>query len=177
MARKPSLHTDVSHETKAKFRAAALRYGCANEAQFMRVLIDHVLKNEPATGPVCGQSAGKRVQVKIGLTPEENASVVQLAQSHGAVRTTWIVNLIRAHITREPQFVAPEIDALMESNRQVAAIGRNLNQIARHLNLNPNACYPISVESIIALAQELREHRTSVARLLEANLNRWGLPK
>jgi hypothetical protein len=31
-------------------------------------------------------------------------------------------------------------DALMESNRQLAAIGRNLNQIARHLHFNPNAC-------------------------------------
>jgi hypothetical protein len=29
-----------------------------------------------------------------------------------------------------------EVDGLMESNRQLAAIGRNLNQIARHLNLN-----------------------------------------
>jgi hypothetical protein len=177
MARKPSLHTDVSHETKAKFQAAALRYGCANEAQFMRVLIDHVLKNEPVTGPSSERPARERVQVKIGLTPEENASVVQLALSQGIVRTTWIVNLIRAHVTREPQFVQSEVDALMESNRQVAAIGRNLNQIARHLNLNPNACYPMTRESVAALAQQLGEHRTVVARLLDANLNRWGLPK
>jgi galactokinase len=92
-------------------------------------------------------------------------------------RTTWIVNLVRVHAFKEPQFVAAEIDALMESNRQLAAIGRNLNQIARNLNLDLNASYQVTLEAIEALAKDIKSHRGKVAALMEANLNRWGLPK
>jgi hypothetical protein len=176
MPKKPSLQTYVSKETKAKFAAAARSYGCDNEAQFLRVMIDHVLQNAPPVSAELRRAGGNRVQVNIGLTPDEHRQVVQLAGQQGIGRTTWIVNLIRAHVTREPQFAPLEVDGLMESNRQLAAIGRNLNQIARHLNLNLNASYPVS-EVIVELAQEIKQHRTKVAGLMDANLNRWGMPK
>lgn len=177
MPKKPALQTYVSEDTKAKFAAAARSYGCDNEAQFLRVMVDHVLADAAPVPDALPSGRGKRMQVNIGLTPDEHRHVVQLAGQQRIGRTTWIVNLIRAHLSREPQFAPHEVDALMESNRQLAAVGRNLNQIARHLHLNPNACYPVTTESFAALAEQIREHRSTIARLMEANLNRWGLAK
>jgi antitoxin component of RelBE/YafQ-DinJ toxin-antitoxin module len=175
MPKKRSLQTYVSEDIKAKFAAAAKQYGCGNEAQFLRVMVERVLQHDtPAVPPARG---GKRVQVNIGLTPEENCRVTELAARQVLPRTTWIVNLVRAHAFKEPQFVFAEIDALMESNRQLAAIGRNLNQIARNLNLDLNASYQVTLEAIEALANDIKLHRGKVAALMDANLNRWGLPK
>ncbi len=75
---------------------------------------------------------------------------------------------------RQPQFNAAETEALIQSNRQLAAIGRNLNQLAKTLNLDPNASYQVTVESIEALTADIKEHRRAVASMVQSNLNRWG---
>lgn len=175
-SKKPSLQTYVSEETKAKFAAAAKANGYANEAQLLRVMVDRALGNDPAPEPkppLLGQA--KRVQTNIGLTPDENHRVAELAAKQGVNRTTWIVNLIRAQTLREQQFSPAELDALMESNRQLAAIGRNLNQIARNLNLDLNAGRSVTVEAIETIAGEIKQHRRKVSTLMDANLNRWGI--
>ncbi|MFP3709699.1 plasmid mobilization relaxosome protein MobC [Paraburkholderia sp. SIMBA_009] len=175
-SKKPSLQTYVSEETKAKFAAAAMRYGCANEAQFLRVMVDRVLGEEqPAPPKPSLVERAKRAQVNIGLTPDENHRVAELAAKQGVNRTTWIVNLIRAQTLREQQFSPAELDALMESNRQLAAVGRNLNQIARNLNLDLNASRSVTVEAIETIASEIKQHRRRVSALMDANLNRWGI--
>ncbi|KVE37235.1 hypothetical protein WS68_03205 [Burkholderia sp. TSV86] len=176
MPRKPLLRTYVSEETKAKFAAAATKHGYANEAQLLRVVIDRVLGDEPAPPPrPVREAKPKRAQINIGLTPDEHYQVELRARQQGVNRTTWIVNLIRAHILREPQFSTAELDALMESNRQIAAIGRNLNQIARNINMDPNAMRSVTLEAIETLVADLKQHRAHVARVMDTNLDRWGL--
>jgi hypothetical protein len=63
---------------------------------------------------------------------------------------------------------------LRESNRQLAAIGRNLNQLVRALNSDARATNRITRAEIKTLAEQIEEHKTKVATLLEQNLNRWG---
>ncbi|WP_083452113.1 plasmid mobilization protein [Candidatus Burkholderia verschuerenii] len=178
MPRKPSLQTYVSEETKAKFAAAAKKHGYANEAQLLRVVIDRVIGDEPAPPPrPVREAKPKREQINIGLTPDEHYQVESRAKQQGVNRTTWIVNLIRAHVLREPQFSTAELDTLMESNRQIAAVGRNLNQIARNINMDPNAMRSVTLEAIETLVADLKQHRAHVARVMDTNLDRWGLDK
>lgn len=67
----------------------------------------------------------------------------------------------------------PEIDALGESNYQLLAIGRNLNQISR--KMNEGHYKPITVERIEALRQLIDKHTDTVSKAIRASLKRWHL--
>lgn len=169
-----ALQTRVSIETREAFKAAAEAHG-TSESQFLRVIIERVLRIEGSTREATKEPPkGKRVQINVGLSSDEAARVVMVAKQAGLSRVEWIVKLIRAHLFKAPQFGPTEVEALMDSNRQLAAVGRNLNQIAKTLNLDPNASYQVTVEAIQALADQIKQHRRTVAGLLDSNLNRWG---
>ncbi|WP_238966468.1 plasmid mobilization relaxosome protein MobC [Vibrio alginolyticus] len=67
-----------------------------------------------------------------------------------------------------------EIAALRESNRELAAIGRNLNQIARTLNIEFREGDRLKLEAVEALTARIEQHKDSVATLINKNMNRWN---
>ncbi|WP_041373121.1 plasmid mobilization relaxosome protein MobC [Xanthomonas citri] len=85
----------------------------------------------------------------------------------------WGVDAIRAGLTGEPQFGTKEVDALGESNYQLLAIGRNLNQIARRLNEGKSA--RVTVEQIKMLADRIDQHTKKVADAIRASQERWNI--
>jgi len=170
-----AIQTRVSPEVGQAFKALAEEHG-TSETRFLRLIIQRVLKTQPAVDVTTVEKQdGKRVQINVGLRSDEATMVVEAATTVGLTRVEWIVKLIRAHLLRQPQVTAVEVDALMESNRQLAAVGRNLNQIAKTLNLDPNASYQVTVDSIQKLAADIKAHRKVVSDLLDSNLNRWGV--
>lgn len=64
-----------------------------------------------------------------------------------------------------------EIDALGESNYQLLALGRNLNQIARRLNEGHYG--PITVNRIETLSRPIEKHTEVVSDAIRASLERW----
>ncbi|KVF13231.1 MULTISPECIES: plasmid mobilization relaxosome protein MobC [Burkholderia] len=171
-----TIRARVSRETKLKFAAAAQRHGCRSEAQLLRLMLDKVLHTEekPALSPTRkSRSAG--TQVNVLLTSEEHQLLTAAATGEGLRRTEWIVKLIRATLLRQPQFNRTEVDALAESSRQLAAIGRNLNQIARTLNMDPNASRSVTVERVETLSAEIKRHCALVAELTDASISRRSM--
>lgn len=168
-----TIRARVSRETKDKFAAAARRHGCRSEAQLLRLMLDKVLQAEPQPVMCRVRNPGTSgTQVNVLLTTEEHQSLSVAASEEGLRRTEWIVKLIRATLFQQPQFNRAEVDALSESSRQLAAIGRNLNQIARTLNTEPNASRSVTVERIEALSAEIKAHCALVAELTDASINR-----
>ncbi|HDR9053163.1 TPA: plasmid mobilization relaxosome protein MobC [Burkholderia vietnamiensis] len=67
-----------------------------------------------------------------------------------------------------------EVAALETSNYQLAAIGRNLNQLARALNANPALSAQRGRLIVIdALRREIDAHLKAVHDMQRANLERW----
>ncbi|MCK9714586.1 MULTISPECIES: hypothetical protein [Pseudomonas] len=66
-----------------------------------------------------------------------------------------------------------EIDALGESNYQLLALGRNLNQVARRLN--EGEYEPVTLERIEALSELIRKHTGVVSQAIRASLERWDI--
>ena len=115
-------------------------------------------------------SGGSRIQVN------SDATVVKtLASEQGFSVSKWVVALIRGHVTHRPQFGQHELDQLAQSNYQLVSIGRNLNQIARSLNTNPDDHSAYNVETIEALRDHIKAHTAKVSRLVAANTDRWKL--
>jgi hypothetical protein len=94
-----------------------------------------------------------------------------LAEKEGCSLQTWVVNVVRATLTRQPQVGMRELETLGESNYQLLAIGRNLNQIAKRLN--EGAPEQLTLREIRELKQQIDAHTGAVARAIRASVERW----
>ncbi|RMH94407.1 plasmid mobilization relaxosome protein MobC [Lysobacter pythonis] len=64
-----------------------------------------------------------------------------------------------------------ELQAVGESNNQLRAIGRNLNQIALMLNRGEQAG---DLSAVVArLVNEINQHTEKVHAVIRSNLERW----
>ncbi|MFP3925895.1 plasmid mobilization relaxosome protein MobC [Pseudomonas sp. W5-36] len=116
---------------------------------------------------------GPMQRFEILLTASEKAAINERAQIERCSMRRWIVDAIRIGLTLEPQFGMDEIDALGESNYQLLALGRNLNQIARRMN--EGGYEPVTAERIEALSRIIDNHTEKVSRAIRASIERWNL--
>ena len=116
-----------------------------------------------------------RHRLELRLTKSELMKISKLADAQGLSPNRWVAGLVRAHLTKQPQFGMVELTALTESNKALLSIGRNLNQIARRLNVGEGAAVPPRVEEIRHLSAYLKEHAMQVAGVMRANIDRWTL--
>ncbi|MDP4573465.1 plasmid mobilization relaxosome protein MobC [Pseudomonas sp. LPH60] len=114
-----------------------------------------------------------KLRFEILMTISEKSAVRERAQLERCSMRRWIIDAIRTGLTHEPQFGMAEIDALGESNYQLLALGRNLNQIARRLN--EGQYEPVTVERIEALSRLIDKHTDVVSGAIRASLERWSL--
>lgn len=110
---------------------------------------------------------------EILLTVSEREALEIRAKEAGSSVRQFIIDAVRATLTHEPQYSMKEIEILGESNYQLLAIGRNLNQIARRLN--EGKYEPVTVEQIEELSRSLRQHAKKVSDTIGANIERWNL--
>ena len=71
---------------------------------------------------------------RVRLHPEEDAALKQLAQTLNQTPSRVIRSLIRQAVTGGPDYFDAGVLEIRTAHRQLAAIGRNLNQLVRALN-------------------------------------------
>ncbi|MGE0643437.1 MAG: hypothetical protein AB7P24_07200 [Nitrospira sp.] len=64
---------------------------------------------------------------------------------------------------------------MARSNQQLLALGRNLNQIAKALNTDPQNRTGFRVEVIAELARVIQTHTKRVSDVLRGTVERWHL--
>ncbi len=131
---------------------------------------------EPDFRPIAAEQPEKiSVRKKVGLTRSEADRIEEIAAAEGFSSAKWIVALIRAQLTKTAQFGQSELEALTESSLRLVQIGRNLNQIARALNMFPDERHLYRVEMIEALSRVISEHTKHVSHQITANIARWRI--
>lgn len=113
-----------------------------------------------------------RTRIEIRLTQTELEWVEQRAAAFGMTGNRWIVALVRAQLTREPQFGVQEMRLLSDSNQHLAAISRWLGQLAREeraLNMEADLNNQFGV-----IRDQIDAHLRAVAAVIRANLDRWS---
>lgn len=114
--------------------------------------------------------------VKLLLTQDEHAALSAIAEDRECSVQFWIVSLVRAALTRGITVGGKELQAIGESNYQLMAIGRNLNQIARQINADAaRNLHHVTPRMIEVLAGKLEEHCKLVHAVVRANSHRWKL--
>lgn len=161
-------------DMKDEFTAWCQRQGVTvNDA--VRQMVARVLDADPYALPhVVSAGGDERVPVKVQFSRDEYEAVSQVAKHRGFTLSRFLVAMVRAQVTGRPQLGEREVDVLETSNYQLAAIGRNLNQLARTLNANPALAAQRGRLIVVgALRREIDAHLKAVHDMQRANLARW----
>jgi hypothetical protein len=176
-----------SDDLEARFVTASERAG-VKPAELGRAVIERAVAQLEAQGKSAGDPNAAGTNSSVGLayeerserlytrlTPSEYAALEKRAKGWGMTPYTWTARLIRAHLIKAPQLSQDETKALRESTRELAYIGRNLNQVAHALNMTMNARDKANVELIVEIDAKIDQAGNCIKAVLDQNLNRWGV--
>ncbi len=157
---------------KSKWKSWCTQRGVTPSEALRKLVVEAVAvaadrPNLPQSLPA---RSGPCVRIQIGLTQAELDGVRGVAYVNGFTANRWIVALVRAQLTREPQLGNREMTLLAESNRQLATIRTLLGELARGPNCSelPEG---FDWEHTRAL---IDTHLRTVTTLLRSNLDRWS---
>ncbi|MBK9307872.1 MAG: plasmid mobilization relaxosome protein MobC [Nitrospira sp.] len=114
-------------------------------------------------------------RMELNLTTSELAALKRMAEHEGYVPTKWVVAMVRAKLTGQPQVGQPELETLARSNQQLLALGRNLNQIAKVLNTTPENKTAFRGEIVTELSRVIQAHAKKVSDVLRGTVERWHI--
>jgi hypothetical protein len=169
----------VSQVTKAALRAAAERQQLTESALLKRML---VLVLQTAGAAFVGDAAdadaaydrpARQSRLYVRLTRGDR----QLLQARSAARclapATYASVLLRAHLRSLTPLPEAELRAIRQSTRELAAIGRNLNQIA-HATHQGRSGIGVSRESLLSLLKACKALSDHIRGYVSTNLASWG---
>ena len=108
------------------------------------------------------------------------AEVKKRAAIEGMSSSEWVASLIQTVLMHEPVLTEKEIEVVSFANRELAAVGRNLNQIARSMNraeligVNFKKDEILTLEGIAVLKQKISKLRDKILNLVVARNRAWG---
>ncbi|MCL7714076.1 MobC family plasmid mobilization relaxosome protein [Stenotrophomonas mori] len=165
------LPSDLKHQWALHCRSKG-----QSPSEALRSVIRHLLKSldDGHEFDVVRQEPDEtRVRVEIRMTASEREAVDRIAARAGTSVNKWMTDLVRAYITHKPQLGMHELQVVGESNNQLRAIGRNLNQIALVLNRGDQAG-DLSA-TVAKLVNEINQHTERVHFVIRSNLERWRI--
>jgi uncharacterized membrane protein YheB (UPF0754 family) len=99
------------------------------------------------------------------------------AEIYGIKRAQWIRNLIQANLTKEPVLLDASINELRTANRELSAIGRNINQLTKALNRSIELDFndQVSHQHLIELKTEIEKNRSAINKLVKVSNGVWEI--
>jgi len=175
---KATLSVRLDSDLKRRWQVFCLRQGSTPSDAMRQVIVRLLNGSTTAISPAPStheQPDISRRRMEVRLTETEYARIEALAFQQGMSANRWVIHLIRANLSGEPQFGMTELRTLGESNSRLLAIGRNLNQIARHMNAGRALETVVTAERIDTLTRHIKTHTARVADIMRANIDRWRL--
>lgn len=172
-----NLRVRIEPELRAKLKLLAASRGL-NESALMRALVIEATGkrasfDRPSVPSV--ESDLRRVGTKVYLPHHVLTAARQRAKELGMSFTQWVSALLQSHLLQIPVLEKPELQILEGCDRQLATIGRNLNQIARRLNTVPDGIQAKERELFTNLWAAIDEQRDAIDVLIRASRNKWAV--
>ncbi|MGH8142819.1 MAG: hypothetical protein ACREU2_09915 [Steroidobacteraceae bacterium] len=168
MAAEAFIQCRVAPATKAALRAAAQRQQLTESALIKRVIETLVLAAAPVDSPtnmMTGRLA-RPARLYVRLTPGDRALLRERARARCLAPATYVSTLIHAHLRGLTPVPAEELQAIRRSTTALAAIGRNLNQIARasHTGDDGPGASREDLRALLKVCAALHDHVRSFIR-------------
>jgi len=174
--KKPYLKSDVTQEMKDQFAAKARELG-RTEAGLLRLLIETFLKTNPVEVEIPAPTETKDNYLPVRLSSATKGALLKRASEHRMKTGPYVLALLRAHLSQKPSFTEIELEVLRQTNNELTAIGRNVNQIARALNISIDNVHLVKANEMESVARKVKECRDYVRNLIRANLASWGIER
>lgn len=184
----PIIGARVSAETKVEFESLAHDRDTTSSRLAALLLTDFVKHEKAASTEAippqrlwpaaarAGRTAEARTeQVFVRLEPYYFAELGRLASARQWYRGTYLSNLFRAHLDRRPVLCDVEIQAVRQIARQLADMGRNINQIARKLNTSLETAHLVTSLDFELVKMLIELETNAVKDLIKANVRGWGV--
>lgn len=115
-----------------------------------------------------------RIRLNVRLMEAEFEAILKRVDAEGfSSANRWIVSLIRANLQKEPEFGETGLDILYESNRLLAPLARNLNQLTRDVRQHGIQVPAYRFRVLENLQTALTAHIKVVATVISRNVGRW----
>jgi len=166
------LKLTLSSEDKDAWMDFCKKKGLSSAAMIRKLI-------KESTGGVVGGSAErledvKNKRVSVRLSDKDFSNLTKRAKLEGfPSRPSWLKALIYASLDKEVVVSDKEILILDKSIRELMAIGRNLNQIARVLNIDFRNQHELTKELIEELIGKIDLHTDKVAELIQRSISRY----
>ncbi|MDO8336483.1 MAG: plasmid mobilization relaxosome protein MobC [Candidatus Saccharibacteria bacterium] len=117
----------------------------------------------------------KMVETNITMPDFIKKAVVLRSKAIGMKTSPYIAAVLQAQTLRKPMLRHNELQALVMSQRELSAIGRNLNQIARALNDKFTESDRLKLELLLELKAKIEIQKDAISAVLRASLRSWGV--
>lgn len=166
----PSFRIEMPERSKAKLAAFAKHNG-KTQASVIRGLLEYL----PELSDVESEHPVKTQNITIRLSESECALIGELADQSGfAGRATWVQALVRANLKEQPMLTHEEMKSLANAVSQLAHVGRNLNQMARALNIEAWDADRPTIDFLRQIKSEIDNVKREMRALAEASRRQWG---
>lgn len=173
MAANAFIQCRVTSETKALIQALADRERIT-ESALVRQLLEVVLRTSAVGGtPLLDEkpTPNRDIRLYVRLDPSDRLLLKEWAAARSVPSATYVAALVRSHLRRIVPLMNEERHSLDRVVGELTAVGRNLNQIARALNVGQSvAPRRGDVQAMLRVCGALRDH---VKALLAANERNW----
>jgi hypothetical protein len=159
--------------TESRLAAAVIVQFLSGDLALTQAAGQGVIVPPPVAPPA--QAEAKTEQVFVRLQPYYYDELGRLASARKWYRGTYLANMLYAHVDRRPVLCQDEIDAVRQVARQLADVGRNINQIAKKLNSSPKETHHAFALDLDLLNMMLDLEMTTLKELLRANMRGWGV--
>ncbi|TKB23511.1 MobC family plasmid mobilization relaxosome protein [Desulfopila sp. IMCC35006] len=173
----PVLKTLVDEETKAKVVKTTKSLGLS-ESEFLRVIISEIIESDKESEHKISEKTDEILTTTLArITVRMPTFVIQKAKKRAEKKkmalSRWIAALVQSNLLRQPVHNEREILILQASNRELAAIGRNINQIAKTLNESFYKTEAVRIDMLAELTKAIEKNKTSIDSLIRASQNVW----
>jgi hypothetical protein len=166
----------VTRDTKLRFRALAEQQQLT-ESGMLKRMIELTLRSVDVAGhdpPQIGRQMSPQKRLSVRLRGEDQLLLRERAAARQMAVATYVSLLVRVHLRSISPLPKPELVALKHSVAELAAIGRNLNQIARAINQGARPAAP-QREDLRAFLNVCEGLRDNMKNLIRANLRSWEI--
>lgn len=164
----------IEPEYHARFGQRAKSHDMT-ESQLLRFLvlmaIDEPAGEQPEALPTSSNDVVTRMTLRLPHSLHEAVKV--RAKSKGMAPSRFVSALVKSNLSKQPVVSDAELAVLRASNRELAAIGRNINQIAKSLNEAFHETERVRLDKLEALKRSIEDNRTTIDNLINAVRKTW----
>jgi predicted DNA binding CopG/RHH family protein len=169
----PIVKARVDPHLRARVSAAARASGLT-ESEVLRQALHRQLGQDEAEQPAEDTTSGSPTRMTIRLPHATLQGVKSSAGSAGMAPSRWVASLVQSHVSKTPVLTDAELLTLEAALRELAAIGRNINQIARALNQAHFETERVRLDYLSLLNESITATRDEVRALVRASREAWG---